>query len=118
MIKNKIYNLYQFNLQKTYSFDIIYKKRATYLKTYIQSFQKNTTFINLYNHAEILYHKGYCALDLIQYIKQNIETDLKTSKFIFLFNQIKLEVRNEILLIYYILYFLSYNLSLENLILM
>jgi hypothetical protein len=113
ILNNKLVNLYQYNLQQSFPFESLYKTRMNYIKNTFST-TKDMTPLQLFNRAELLYKKGYSALDLINYLSNSIELSLDKCKFIFLFNKFRLEIRNEVLLMYIILHFLSYNLDLEN----
>ena len=67
--------------------------------------------------ADKLYEKGFCALDLIQYIETMDICARKKYQYLFVFRQIKREFRNEKLLIAFILnfLFLRSEYDLENL---
>ena len=67
--------------------------------------------------ADKLYEKGFCALDLIQYIETMDICPRKKYQYLFVFRQIKREFRNEKLLITFILnfLFLRSEYDLENL---
>ena len=116
-INNELVNLYQYNLNKIYLFNNIYKNRNNNIKKNISNLEEKSNK-ELFNIAESLYHNSYSANELLEYISNKNTNDLRTSKFIFMFETVKLEIRNEVLLIYFILCFLSYNLTLENIIFM
>ena len=62
--------------------------------------------------ANLLYNKGYSCLDLMNYISKNKNNDLA----LLYFDKIRKQIRNEKLLIFYILYFvfMRKNVDLEN----
>ena len=81
-------------------------------KTNFNSLKKNIDF------SEELYDRGYSCLDLLEYTKQNNITNKET--FLFYFEIIRKEFRNEKNLMFMFLYFLFLrkNIYLENLLTM
>lgn len=61
---------------------------------------------------EKLYEKGISCLDLLEYIKNNLEENKKKYEFILHMNKIKNEIRNEKLLMFYLITF--YKMRNEN----
>ncbi len=117
IVNNKCINLYKYNLLDALPFESLYKSRLNYIKNTFTTI-KSMNLAEIFERAELLYKKGYSALDLIDFLSNNKQLSLDMSKFIFLFNQFRLEIRNEVLLMYIILHFLSYNLNLENILFM
>ena len=62
--------------------------------------------------ATLLYNKGYSCLDLMNYMSKNKKNDLA----LLYFDKIRKQIRNEKLLIFYILYFvfMRKKIDLEN----
>ena len=116
-IDNNSINLHQYTIDKCFSFG---KKNNKQIQTKLDKILKNSNLDDHYSIvklAEKLYEKGYCAIDLINYIENISICDKKKYKFILVFHQIKREFRNEKLLMCFIMTFLylrsEYNL--ENL---
>ena len=117
--KGKIINLYKYNLEETFKLTNIKNQRSDWLKKEIQK-----SIIVTMNHEDLqifvtkLYEKAYSSLDIIKLIEDgyfSIEQD-KRYELLIAFNKIKKEIRNEkILLIFVINFtFLDNKLSLEN----
>ena len=72
---------------------------------------------NLCESVEILYNKGYCAIDIVDLIKQN-NKNLNINDLLLNFTKIKREFRNEKLLMYLIIFFSYFrsNYNLENIV--
>ena len=62
--------------------------------------------------SSLLYNKGYSCLDLMNYISKNHTNDLE----LLYFDKIRKQIRNEELLIFYVLYFIFMRkkVDLEN----
>lgn len=103
--KINLYNLNKFNNEKN--------------KKTIKKYFKNIESVNvemIQNIVDELYLKGISGLDIIDYIKT--EKKLDNSKYLFFFEKIKKEFRNEKLLmfIYVYFYFMRKKIHLENLV--
>lgn len=103
--KTNLYNLNKFNNEKN--------------KKTIKKYFKNIESVNvemIQNIVDELYLKGISGLDIIDYIKT--EKKLDNSKYLFFFEKIKKEFRNEKLLmfIYVYFYFMRKKIHLENLV--
>ena len=115
----KIINLYKYNLEETFKLTNIKTKRSDWLKKEIQKSIKMTIkYEDLQLFVTKLYEKAYNALDIIQLIEEgcfSIEQD-KRYELLIAFNKIKKEIRNEKLLLIFVINFtfLNKNLSLEN----
>lgn len=115
-------NLYKYNLDKTFKLDDVKNHRIEWLKKEILKIKimKQITYKQLILFSTKLYEKGYSGLDLIQLIENNnIFTNLSEKKkyeLLFAFNKVRKELRNEKLLIMFIMnfLFLSLDCSLEN----
>ena len=68
----------------------------------------------------MLYKKGFCGLDLIEYLKGCTMNELKKSGLLVLISKIKREIRNEELIMYIILnyIFIRSESELENILFM
>ena len=93
----------------------LFDEKNVFLKKKFKNIKKNN-MVNVSQLVNILYQKGYSALDILNYI--NINEENRKQKFLYLvyFNKIKKEFRNEKLLMFYIIYFtfLRKDLTLEN----
>jgi len=111
-IKNKQLSLHNYFIE-----NIITKDREDWLKKYL----KKITLNELVEHVEILYNKAYSATDIINLIKKNnmnYDDKSNTNDLLMIFTKIKREFRSEILLMYFVLYFIYFrsNYNLENII--
>ena len=114
--------MYKYNLDKTFKLDDVKNHRIEWLKKEILKIKimKQITYKQLILFSTKLYEKGYSGLDLIQLIENNnIFTNLSEKKkyeLLFAFNKVRKELRNENLLIMFIMnfLFLSLDCSLEN----
>jgi len=99
-------------------FDDHNKKRIVWLKNKI-NIKKNTfTLDNLIHFIDEIYDKGYSALDIIEIIKDCQHE--KKYDFLFYFDKIRIEFRNEkvLMLIYCYYFFMRKNINLENILTM
>lgn len=113
IFQNKKINLHQYN--KKLIKDNEKKKRYDWLKNNINK-KSNLCNINKANTFTLkLYEKGYCGLDLLEYIEKE-ETDNNKYIYLIYLNKVKSEFRNEKIFIFFILkiYFLRKNVNLEN----
>lgn len=117
-------NLYNYNLNKTFKHKEIKNQRVEWLKKELNKNFNLNAIDNIYDKlilfSEKIYEKGYSGLDIIQLIENNLLftnlTDEKRYELLFGFNKVRKELRNEKILIMFILNFLylSLNYSLEN----
>ena len=114
IIQNKRQNLYTYKLQMMFSQKTASKKHILQKKL---AATKPYTLEKCKNLAVELYEKGFCYLDLFQYLEndKNIDEENKY-KLLCFFDKIRIEFRNEKLLLLNILYFylLRPNERLEN----
>jgi len=128
---NNDINLYQKLLIDIYPFYKLDKQRQLFIKHKCDDFYKinpnlitsgnvitsgninNYVVRNLY-HSEGLYSRGYSSRDLINYMKNNQPGNKINNHFIFIFNKIRLEIRSEVLLMFFIIQFMSYNMDFKN----
>ena len=87
-------------------------KKLTKIKNIIKGKQSCDTLVKCMNTSKILYNKGYSCLDLMDYIAKSSGNQL----ILLYFDKIRKQIRNEELLIFYILYFvfMRKNMDLEN----
>ena len=119
--KGKPINLYKYNLEETFKLTDIKLHRNEWLKKELnkcQSENKKLTEIELLGFVTKLYEKAYNALDIIKLIEDGF-TNITTQKryeLLIAFNKVKKEIRNEKLLLLFILNFLFFDKTaiLEN----
>ena len=109
VINNKIINLHQYFLNKKINLSNENKAKQNW-------FDNNFDFEKIKTHKDCLkitndiYNKGYSCLDLLNYINTKIdlfsEVDIATINLCF--HKVKLQIKNEELLIFYILDFLFF----------
>ena len=98
-------NLHKYNINMVFQFDDIKKNRIDWLKKEIDNaiYSKNIDITKL---SIKLYEKGYCGLDLIYCLENNIITSLneKTKyELLYTFQKVRSEIRNEKLLMFFML---------------
>ena len=109
IINNVEINLHRLNL---HSFTEINKKRSRYLNQSIYNLKKNKSLLNIFKSGQLLYKKAYSGNDIINYVVKN----QNNNSLIVLFNKLKMEIRNDELLIIIFLYFYLFRCDyiLEN----
>jgi len=123
VVNGKHINLYQYNLNKV--FDMKDEKTASenWLKKELQKLStiNKINVEELINFSTKLYEKAYSALDVLKLLENHkfLEGKITMEKryeLLICFNRVRTELRNEKLLLLFILnfVFLSSNLSLEN----
>jgi DNA polymerase III delta prime subunit len=122
-INGVIVDLYTYNLNRTFNLKEVKNKRMDWLKNELNKvklFKEDENYENLILFSEKLYEKGYSGLDIVKLLENHLLnvnlTDEKIYELLFTFNKVKKELRNEKILIMFILYFLylSLNHTLEN----
>jgi DNA polymerase III delta prime subunit len=107
-------NLYKYNLIETFQLKEVRALKAEWLKKeLVKTFNNNNnnlTINELIEFIKKLYEKGYSALDIIKLIEDhNVFPNfdiLKRYEMLIAFNKIKKEVRNEKILMLFVLNFL------------
>lgn len=123
IIHNKVINLHQYEVSHVNGYEAREKKRIASVKKIIGALKDNVSLDTIKTCAEILYYKGFNAIDVVTFFQQknpfNVDSYRKHS-VLFHFNQIKREFRNEILamVFLFISFLLCSNDDLENIILM
>jgi len=117
-------NLYKYNIEKTFKMESIENKRVDWLKKELQKINISQEKINvegLTTTSTKLYEKGYSGIDIITLLENQTAiftslTNKKICELLFTFHKVRTELRNEKLLILFILnfLFLSLEYSLEN----
>lgn len=120
----KTINLYKYNLEKTFKLTDIKTQRNEWLKKELQKFINTNSHNNLDTEdlqifVTKLYEKAYNALDLIVLIENNsfnCFNEEKKYELLVAFNKIRKEIRNEKLLLIFIINFtfLDKNICLDN----
>lgn len=125
ILNGSIINLYKYNLEKTFDLKNFKKQRTEWLKKELNKISLNQKINHeiLIDFSTKLYEKGYSGLDLIKMLEMNPSlinneklTEEKYNEFLFAFNKIRKDFRNEKLLILFMLNFLFLSLdhNLEN----
>lgn len=114
IIGSKAINLYKYNLDKTFDLSKESSKRNTYLTTSLN--KKIENIEELFKLTNKLYDKAYNALDIVNYIERNFEDNHDKYKLLMVFQKIKKELRNEKLLMLFLLNNIYFRLddSLDN----
>lgn len=127
--KGKTINLYKYNLETIFKLSAVKNTRIEWVKKEIQkTITHDITETALFTFILKLYEKGYSALDLIKIIedgfsltpeKESISelmTEEKKYELLIAFNKIKREIRNEKIMMLFIINFafLDREIQLEN----
>jgi len=110
-INNNVVNLH---LQKNKELEDYNIKKKIWLKNKLKKKDNIKNLQSLIKFINLIYDKGYSALDIINIIKDF--NDNKKYDFLFYFDKIRLEFRNEkvLMFIYCYFYFMRKNINLEN----
>ena len=97
----------------------LYKIKHKIIKTNLYNFKPildNITINNINNKINILYNNGISSINIIDYIN-TLPDNSKKYKFLIYYNKIKKDIKNEKLLMFYILYnfFIRKDIKLNNL---
>jgi DNA polymerase III delta prime subunit len=122
VINNKIINLYQYNINEVFQMTTIKSQRLDWLKRELSKYIDKKLIINdLFSLCGKLYERAYSGLDIMNLLEnpkflENYMSVEKRYEFLVCFNRVRMEFRNEKLLMLFILnfVFLSSELSLEN----
>ena len=133
-INNTKINLYKYGVEKTYNLSSYTEKRNNSLKKEISKYKteindivQDKKLLHLLDCSARLYEKGYSAIDIITYIENNNifftkshEDEIYKYKLLITFNKMKKEIRNEKIMIFFILkfIFLRSMIDLENILIM
>ena len=115
LVQNNLVNFHIYNGNKVIN-DYTKKKRIS-LKKLISNKKNYIDMDSCILFIEKLYQKGYSALDIIDYIKNNnVSDNIYKYKFLIFFDSIRKEFRNEkiLMLIIFFYIFMRKNLHLEN----
>jgi DNA polymerase III delta prime subunit len=119
LVQGKYINLYKYNLEHVYKLNDIKKQRIDWLKKEMDSVT-DTKKLEITKLTIKLYEKGYCGLDFIYLLENNllktVLTEEKKYELLFTFQKVRSEFRNEKLYMLFILNFLFLDLDthLEN----
>ena len=122
VINGNVINLYQYNLNELFKTKDVKTRRIDWLKKeLIKSINSKTSLEDMMAFCAKLYEKAYSSLDIMQllenpkFLENNISQE-KRFELLICFNRVRKELRNEKLLILFVLnfVFLSSDLSLEN----
>ncbi len=122
VINNKIINLYQYNINEVFQMTTIKSQRLDWLKRELSKYTDKKLIINdLFLLCAKLYERSYSGLDIMNLLEnpkflENYMSVEKRYELLVCFNRVRMEFRNEKLLMLFILnfVFLSSELSLEN----
>jgi len=94
------------------------KKRLLWLKNKLNTKKNSFNLQSLITFINMVYEKGYSALDIIEIIKDS--NNEKKYDFLFYFDKIRIEFRNEkvLMFIYCYYFFMRKNINLENILTM
>lgn len=109
-INNEYVNFYKLQFDHYNKKDFM--KKETRLKKYLKDAKNYQTLNSCIKLSTTLYNKGYSCLDLINYVAVHENNNLA----LMYFDKIRKQIRNEEILIFYVLYFtfMRKNIDLEN----
>ena len=121
----KIINLYQYNLNNTFKFKEIKTAKVEWLKKVFDKFSNTESIMSqsalkLMDFSTKLYEKGYSGLDIIQLLENHDNfthlDSIRRYELLISFNKARKELRNEKLLMLFMINFLFFDLtySLQN----
>ena len=112
LVNGKEINLHKFHLDTCFSSTKLDKQKKTKFKNELEKIKEKEVL----EISDILYEKGYSALDLVEYVKDMKIEEMKKYEYLVFIQKVKKEFREERLLMSCILYFVLKRLdySLEN----
>lgn len=122
VVNDKIVNLYQYNLNELFHMTPVKVQRVDWLKRELSKYVNHSLLIDdLFLLCTKLYERSYSGLDIMKlmenpkFLENYISTE-RRYELLVCFNRVRMEFRNEKLLMLFILnfVFLSSELSLEN----
>ena len=124
-----VINFHRYNLERATGLNAINQTRRLKLNSLLQHYNNNGDagdsfdYFKLVKFAETLYELGYSALDLIENVESEMynapdadsdaDAALKKYELLIAFSRVKKEIRNEKLLMLFILYFMKFRSELE-----
>ena len=111
-------NITNLHIQKNKSIIDYHNKKKIWLKNKLKKKENINNLNSIIDFINLIYDKGFSALDIYNIIK---ESDNKNKhNFLFYFDRIRLEFRNEkvLMFIYCYFYFMRKNINLENILTM
>ena len=122
VVNDKIVNLYQYNLNELFHMTSIKSQRTEWLKRELSKYvTQKLSLDDLFLLCTKLYERSYSGLDIMNLMEnpkflENYMTTERRYELLVCFNRVRMEFRNEKLLMLFILnfVFLSSELSLEN----
>lgn len=122
VVNDKIVNLYQYNLNELFHMTSIKSQRTEWLKRELSKYvTQKLSLDDLFLLCTKLYERSYSGLDVMNLMEnpkflENYMTTERRYELLVCFNRVRMEFRNEKLLMLFILnfVFLSSELSLEN----
>ena len=130
IVNGKKINLYQYVIEKTFKqndddrdysellYEMIDREKVKWvLNSDDCDGSSNNTYKSIMEFSTRIYESGYSALDIISYLeKKNDVDDLKRNQLLICFQKVKREIRNEKLLIVFMLtfIFIRFDYNLEN----
>jgi DNA polymerase III delta prime subunit len=121
VVNGQTVNLYKYNLNEVFQMRDIKSQKYYALSKELIKINNKTSIDNLMLVCTKFYEKGYSALDILTLLEnpkflENLITNEKRYELLICFNRVRMEFRNEKLLILFILnfLFLSSELCLEN----
>jgi hypothetical protein len=103
-------NLYQYNLNETFKLKTYKSKRMDWIKKELT--KPIHTNVDTIEMATKLYEKGYSGLDILVLLEANYFvhiTQEKMYEFLMIFNKVRRDIKNEKILMYFMLHFIFLN---------
>ncbi len=116
LIYNKEINLHSHIANNLYNISQLETQKQVYIKNIIKTINKNSDYSELLVKIDKLYNKGISGLDIINYITKFFPENVQKYKLLLTFNKVKKDIRNEKLLMFFILNFsfIRSDYNLEN----
>tara|TARA_A100001015_G_C15043820_1_gene741868 strand:+ start:2727 stop:3551 length:825 start_codon:yes stop_codon:yes gene_type:complete len=116
IVNGNLTNLCKYEIEETFNLKKYNCQRQDWLKKDLSKMV--FTRDNLLDFSTKIYEKGYCALDVVELFEQNklsikSKSDIIINEMLMAFNIIKNDIKNEKMLIYFVLYFLFIEKSLS-----
>lgn len=116
IVDGNLTNLCKYEIEETFNLKKYNCQRQDWLKKDLSRIV--FTRDNLLDFSTKIYEKGYCALDVVELFEQNklsikSKSDIIINELLMAFNIIKNDIKNEKMLIYFVLYFLFIEKSLS-----